>query len=355
MQKPILPIWYQIKNLKVETRTQQLLGTEIYKLSDDSYLYLFLDIGEWDILETKSKQENLLNLGVGKKTYIWIISKEFRPDQIGKIKTDLTQTLWFDSIAWMHKLKDTLMNEVILPITEPEKYKKYKLSIPNWILLFWPPWCWKTFISRKLAEELWYHFIEIKHSDISSPYIHGTVWMIWDAFAEARKNKPCIVFIDEISGLVPKREWVGWQQFHKEEEVNELLMQLNDAWKNQVLVIWATNFPDRIDSAVLRSGRMDKRIYIWPPDNEARVQLFKMYLGWRPLWEINYDMLAEKTENFVTADIEVICGNSARKALASNSVINDEICLEIIWSFKSSISKEDIARYESLIDNFERW
>lgn len=102
--------------------------------------------------------------------------------------------LWFESIAGMWKLKDLFLQEVIEPIKNPEKYKKYKLSIPNWVLFFWPPWCGKTFISRKLAEEIWYNYYEIKHSDIACPWIHWSTWKIWEVFSIAKDNKPSIIF-----------------------------------------------------------------------------------------------------------------------------------------------------------------
>jgi len=129
---------------------------------------------------------------------------------------------------------------------------------------------------------------------------------------------------------------------------------LNDASKNQILVIWATNYPDRIDSAIMRSWRMDKRIYIWPPDFDARIELFKMYLKERPTENIDYERLSWLTENYVSSDIQVMCDNFARKALSKDMSINMLICEEVIKNFSPSISVEQLEYYQSFVDSYQR-
>jgi len=353
-QKPLLPNNHAIGDLIISKRESRALNCEIYHLKDSNYLYVFADLQPDDILSNKLKKYNYKPISVWLNTYIGIIHKKFDIDFIEKVKKDLTNHIWFEAIAGMNKLKELFMQEVIEPLKNPEKYKKYKLSIPNGVLFFWPPWCGKTFMSRKLAEEIWYNFYEIKHSDIASPYIHGSTGKIWEVFAAAKENSPSIVFFDEISGLVPKRENIDPTSSHKEEEVNEFLMQLNDASKNNILVIWATNYPDRIDTAIMRSGRMDKRIYIWPPDYEARVDLFKMYLKGRPVEDIDYAKLAEMTKQYVSADIQVMCDNFARKALSKDSLITMKICTSVVQWFKPSLTQEEIDYYSSFVDDYQR-
>lgn len=331
-----------------------MLNCEIYQLTDGRFLYVFTDINDEDLLKHKMSKYEIIPISVGLSEYTGVIMETFDTSLIDKLKQDITQNVWFESISGMQDLKTLLYQEVIQPLREPEKYKKYKLTIPNGILFFWPPWCGKTFISRKLAEEVGYNFYEIKHSDVASPFIHGSTGKIGEVFEIAKANKPSIIFLDEISGLVPKRDGLSGNQQYKEEEVNELLMQLNDARKNEILVIGATNYPDRIDSAIMRSGRMDKRIFIWPPDFEARKQLFKLYLTDRPTHGIDYDELAKRTEHYVTADIEVLCDNFARRALALWSDIIMEICIEAIGKFKASLTEENLEYYNSFIDSYQR-
>lgn len=348
MERPLLPLEYNLKNdIVIKSRINSIYHCEIYELSNDTVLYIYRDITKDKILNKKLDKYEYIIINIWWIDYIWIIAPKFIPENILKYKKDLTELVWFEKIAWMKELKTLFTEEVINPLRHPEKYEKYKLGIPNWVLLFGPPWCWKTYITRRLAEELGFEFLEIKHSDVWSPYIHWSVGKIWDIFIEAKEKAPCIVFIDEISALVPKRENLGAHNQFKEEEVDEILMHLNDAAKNKILVVWATNFPDRIDTAVQRSWRMDRKIYIWPPDEEARVELFKMYFDWRPITkDINYNELSKLTENFVTSDIELICEDSARKAFKENESINMSIVLNIIKSFKPSIWKNELEYFQ---------
>jgi len=234
------------------------------------------------------------------------------------------------SVAGMKELKQLLIAEVINPLKNPEKFKRFKVSIPNGIILYGPPGCGKTFIVRKLAEELGYNFFEVKHSDLAAPFIHGAVGNIGKTFEMAKQNAPAIIFFDEISGLVPDRKNLNDGSSHKEEEVNEFLLQLNDAADSQVLVVGATNYIERIDPAVLRPGRFDKKIYVPPPDLEARKELFKLGLFDRPYdTKIDFEYLAIATNGLSCADIiEGIVETAARIAANQDREAIDQALIE---------------------------
>jgi transitional endoplasmic reticulum ATPase len=106
----------------------------------------------------------------------------------------------------MAALKEMLLNDVILPLRDPERYRRFRVAIPHGILLFGPPGCGKTYIVKRLAEELRYFFVEMRPSSVATPYVHGAVSNIAAVFDEARARAPSIVFIDEIEALLPKRE-----------------------------------------------------------------------------------------------------------------------------------------------------
>lgn len=380
--RPKLTAWTHLKSGDIKKFDIRLLNCEIYELDNTQFAYLFLDLEIENIHEEKLKNITYEILDYEFNKYIVVINNERDVDFISKIKKLLTSNIWFEAIAGMDNLKSLFSTQIVEPLRNPEKYKKYKLTIPNWVLFFWPPWCGKTYMSRQLADEIWYNFYEVKHSDIASPYIHWSTWKIWEVFREAKSNSPSIVFFDEISSLVPKREWLWSNSEYREEEVWEFLMQLWDASKNSILVIAATNFPDRIDTAIMRSGRMDKRIYIGPPDYKARLALFKMYLAWRPTEDIDYEKLAEVTEVFVNksivkrtkigftadneeayvgqkyyyvaSDIELLADNFARKWLELSQSITMDICLDILDNFLPSLSEEQLEYYASFTESYQR-
>lgn len=355
LTKPILYNGYKIdENIEVKNRIEKILFTEIYMLSDNNFLYLFTDLDKSKIVSTQKKR-NIISLDVNGTKYIGVIRPIYSSEDVSKVKDDLTTVKGFDCVAGMKELKTLLINDVVSPLLYPEKFLKYKLTVPNGILLFGPPGCGKTFIVKNLADEVDYNYIELKHSDIGSPFIHETVAKIAKTFEIAKIKAPSIVFIDEISGLVPKRDNITSTMMYKEEEVNEFLMQLDQASKSKILVIGATNYPGKIDSAILRSGRMDKRIYVPPPDSIARREIFKIHLEGRPCEEgIDFDKLSKLTDFFVSSDIELIVNEAARSALKQNKQISQDIISTIIKGFNPSINKEEIAYYEQF-KNLERW
>jgi transitional endoplasmic reticulum ATPase len=342
--KPLLYNSYKIaENLFVNKREEKIFFTEIYSLSDGRFLYLFLNIKPEEIIDFNSELE-VIKINIAGDIYIGVISDSFSGDEIYEISEKLTQIRGLDSVAGMNELKKLLYNEVIEPLRNPEKFKRFKISIPNGILLFGPPGCGKTFIVKKLAEELGYSFVELNPSSIATPYVHGAVSNIRKIFEMAKLQSPTIIFIDELEGLLPKREDLGSHADTKKEEINEFLLQLNNSSENNILVVGATNRPESIDTAILRSGRMDKRIYVSPPDFESRKELFKISLLGRPFDKnINFEHLAKKTENFVSSDIALIVNQAAIITLQQNEeYITEQNILKVIESTIPSITKEGI-------------
>jgi len=230
----------------------------------------------------------------------------------------------FLAIAGMQDLKATIQRDVIDALNDREQYEKFGLKIPNGILLFGPPRCGKTFFAEKLAEEVGYNFYHIKPSDIQSKWVNATQENIKNLFDEARKNAPSIIFIDELDALVPNREKSGVSHMNTS-AVNEFLAQMNNSGEDGVFIIGATNLPSTIDPAILGIGRLDKKIYVPVPDFEARVELFKMYLENRPIEiGLNYDELANMTNDYASKDIQFICDEAARQVVKSDKRISME-------------------------------
>lgn len=251
----------------------------------------------------------------------------------------------FSAVAGMENLKKLLTIDVIDALREPEKYKKYGISFPNGILFYGPPRCGKTFFAKKFAEEVGYNYIYIKPSDLKSRYVNATQENIAKMFVDAEKNAPSIIFIDELNEIVPSRE----SEVHEmtKSAVNEMLAQLDRTGDKGIFVIGATNFPDMIDPAILGAGRLEKKFYIGPPDKELRKALFENYLKNKPIdFGIDYDHLAELTENYVTGDIELLVNEAAKKAMINKKRISMDILEFVIKNQKPTVKLAELKKYE---------
>jgi len=268
------------------------------------------------------------------------------PQEVSKPKLkEIKKGKGFSAIAGMQELKDTIQLDVIDALNEKERYAEYGLTIPNGMLLYGPPGCGKTFFAERMAEEIGFNFYQLKPSDIQSKYVNESQEKIKNLFDEARENAPSIIFIDELDAVVPNRDNSNVNHMNTS-AVNEFLAQMNNCGDDGIFIIGATNRPNSIDPAILRAGRLDKVIYLPPPDLEARELMFKLYLEKRPREVgLNYSELAIATENYVSSDIKFLCDEASRKALKMKSRISKEILLGTINNNKPSIKLDELQSY----------
>jgi AAA+ superfamily predicted ATPase len=254
----------------------------------------------------------------------------------------------FSMIAGMAELKEQLIHDVMGPFMNPKLYREYRVSLPNGILFYGPPGCGKTYVARSLAGELGWFFQHCQPSDIASPYVHDTVAKIRGLFALAIEKAPSVLFIDEFEAFVPARSDLGGHQQYKAEEVNEFLANLEGCAEREVLVIAATNEPEKIDSAVRRSGRFDKLIFIPPPDAEARRAMLDFHLRDRPiLAPLDTAGVAGVLDGYSASDVRLLVDEAARMALQRREPISIDTLLAALERVPASISKEDIQRYSA--------
>jgi transitional endoplasmic reticulum ATPase len=245
-------------------------------------------------------------------------------------------TDWPD-VAGMNEVKIQLHNDIILPLKHPEKFQRFKVGLPNGILFYGPPGCGKTFLARKLAEKVGHNFRELRMSDVGSSYVHETGRQLREAFEAAEKTRPTILFLDEIDSLAANRS--GRESAYRVEEVNELLSLMDKCSERGILVIGACNSLERIDPAMLRPGRFDKKIHIGPPDEAGRYALFELLLRSRPRSDaIGLDELVKRTQGYSNADIDEVVKEAARlAAVAEAPKISERHLGEAIKSIPSSL------------------
>lgn len=276
-----------------------------------------------------------------------VVQKSIKEETSKKPLSQKTKGRGFGAIAGMKELKEQLQHDVINALQNPGEYEKYGITIPNGMLLYGPPGCGKTFFSKRFAEEVGFNFIDIKPSSLQSKFVNATQENIAKMFEEAKKNAPTIIFIDELDALVPSREG-DLHQMHAN-AVNEFLAQMNESGSKGIFIIGASNRPEKIDPAILRAGRLDKKVYLPPPDFEARKAMFELYLKPRPLdFGIDYDKLSNLTENYVSADIELLVNEASRKALKDKTRISMAILEQIIKITKPTVSIAELNKYKTL-------
>lgn len=259
----------------------------------------------------------------------------------------------FADVAGMNELKAQLQSDVIDLLHNPERAKDLGLSIPNGILFYGPPGCGKTFFAEKFAVETGFNYQYVKGSDVASPYIDGGKGKIADIFNQARENAPTILFLDEVDSIIRDRN--DHENAVTAGAVNQFLMELNNCGKDNVLVIAATNKPTNIDEAALRAGRLELKYYIPQPDKETRKEIFRISVSKRKYdFGIDYDKLAEMTENYISADISLVVDTAARLAFRRDvGKITMALLEEALTNTKPSLTVEQIRQHEAIRDQFE--
>ena len=254
----------------------------------------------------------------------------------------------FAAVAGMEELKQQMREEVIEPLYNPEEYHRYGVTIPNGMLLYGPPGCGKTFFAKHFAEEVGFNFMCITPATLKSRYVNATQENIAKMFKEAEENAPTVIFIDEMNELVPNRDDGNVHEMSRS-AVNEMLAQMDRTGEKGIFIIGATNYPNMIDPAILRAGRLDKKYYIGVPDVKARMALFKLYLEKRPYdFGLDYHQLADMTQGYVSADIQLIVNDASRNALRQHSKITMKLLKAAITNTTPSLSNNELRKYERI-------
>lgn len=254
----------------------------------------------------------------------------------------------FAAVAGMEELKQQMREEVIEPLHNPEEYHRYGVTIPNGMLLYGPPGCGKTFFAKHFAEEVGFNFMCITPATLKSRYVNATQENIAKMFKEAEENAPTVIFIDEMNELVPNRDDGNVHEMSRS-AVNEMLAQMDRTGEKGIFIIGTTNYPNMIDPAILRAGRLDKKYYIGVPDIEARMALFRLYLNKRPYdFGLDYHQLADMTQGYVSADIQLIVNDASRNALRQHSKITMELLKVAITNTAPSLSNNELRKYERI-------
>jgi SpoVK/Ycf46/Vps4 family AAA+-type ATPase len=218
-------------------------------------------------------------------------------------------------VAGMAEVKHRLEAAFLAPMRNPELRRLYGKSLRGGLLLYGPPGCGKTFIARAVAGELGAKFIAVSFADIIDMFVGQSERNIHELFEVARRNAPCVLFLDEVDAIGQKRSQL--RNTPMRSAVNQLLLELDAVGSNNegVFLLAATNHPWDVDSALRRPGRFDRTLLVLPPDPLAREGVFRYHLKERPVVGIDLAKLARLTDGYSGADIAHICETAAERAL----------------------------------------
>src|SRR5690349_4543420 len=226
-------------------------------------------------------------------------------------------------VGGLAEVKARLEAAFLAPMRNPELRKLYGKSLRGGLLLYGPPGCGKTFIARAVAGELGARFITVSFADLIDMFVGRSERNIHELFEVARRNAPCVLFLDEVDAIGQKRSQL--RNTPMRSAVNQLLLELDDVASDNtgVFLLAATNHPWDVDSALRRPGRFDRTLLVLPPDAGAREGVFRYHLKERPVAGIDLAKLAKQTDGYSGADIAHICETAAERALLDSVKIGE--------------------------------
>jgi transitional endoplasmic reticulum ATPase len=270
---------------------------------------------EIDLDEEKISTEILQKIQVTNEDFLDAL-KEVRPSALREVQVQIPNVSW-DDVGGLAELKEELREAVEWPIKHKEAFDYVDVEAPKGILLHGPPGTGKTLIAKALAKMTESNFISIKGPELLSKWVGESEKGVREIFRKARQAAPCIIFLDEVDALVPRRGSGESGSHVTENIVSQILTEIDGLEElHNVLIIGATNRLDIVDEALLRPGRFDRIIEVPNPDSKGREQIFKIHTKKKPLKDdVKISKLVELTDGFTGAEIAAVANRAATAAL----------------------------------------
>jgi len=349
-----LPNYIQRKNLIeyiIKDFKHNLQKADIENLADKShgfvpgdFVKLFKEAYLQAELFTKSECEKTIN-----KEIIDNCLGDIKPINLKDIIIDIPKVKW-EEIGGNKEIINKIRQSIEWPLKNPEAFKRLGIIPPNGTLLYGPPGCSKTLIAKALATESGLNFFAVKGPELFSKYVGDTEKAVRDVFKKARMSSPSIIFFDEIDAMASARN--NESSGVEDKVLCQLLNEMDGIeGRGKVILFGATNRPDILDKALIRPGRFDRLIYIPPPDQISREEIFKICFSKMKVdKDVDFHMLAEKTPMFSGADISKVAREAGMLAIADNincEFIDKKFIMQSIESTKPIINKEMIDYFEN--------
>jgi len=280
--------------------------------------------------------------------------KEIEPSAMREVLIEIPKVTWSD-LGGLSMQKQELIESIEWPLKEPERFHKMGIRPPKGVLLYGPPGTGKTMIAQAVANEINANFISVRGPQLLSKWVGDSEKAIREVFRKARQVSPAIIFFDELDSIAPIR---GMDEGSRvtERVVNQLLAELDGLETlKDVMVLAATNRPDMIDPALLRSGRFDRLLMIGPPDKSGRHEILKIHTAKIPnVEDVQLEELSELTEGYVGSDLEALCREAVMLAMRENlETVGMDHYREALKKVRPSIEESMVNYYERINERFK--
>ena len=312
-----MPIDEKVDLEQISKTTHGFVGADLKALSKEAAMRSLRRIlPEIDLDEEKIPSEILQKIQITKEDFEGAL-KEVRPSALREVQVQIPDVSW-DDVGGLDELKEELKECVEWPIKYKDAYDYVNVETPKGILLYGPPGTGKTLIAKALAKMTESNFISIKGPELLSKWVGESEKAIREIFRKARQAAPCIIFLDEVDALVPRRGSSDSGSSHVTENmVSQILTEIDGLEElHNVLIIGATNRVDIVDEAILRPGRFDRIIKVPNPDEKGRQHIFEIHTKNKPLAkDVIISEIVKLTDNFSGAEIAAVTNRAAITAL----------------------------------------
>jgi len=300
-------------------------------------------------LETEKIPAKILQSMEVKLIDFYDAMREVVPTAMREFYVERSKVYW-DDVGGLDKAKKILEENLIIAMINPEKFSKMGIKPPKGALLYGPPGCGKTLLARALATESSGNMILVRGSEILSKWVGESEKAIREIFRKAKSSSPCVIIFDELDSLAKFKS--GEDGGSGETVLSQLLTEMEDGTSSRVVVIGISNRPDMIDGSILRTGRLDLRIFIQPPDERGRFDIIKILTDSMPLSsDVNLKEIAVATQNYSGADLAALCREAAVNAMQNSAAkISSADFATGLKQIKPSITNEVEAWYEKIKD-----
>ncbi len=311
-----MPIDEKVDLKQISKTTHGFVGADLEFLSKEAAMRSLRRIlPEIDLDEDEISKEILQKIQITSEDFREAL-KEVRPSALREVQVQVPNVSW-DDVGGLTELKEELREAVEWPLKYKEAFDFVNVEAPKGILLHGPPGTGKTLIAKALAKMTESNFISIKGPELLSKWVGESEKGVREIFRKARQVAPCIIFLDEIDALVPRRGSGGSESHVTQNVVSQILTEIDGLEElHNVLIIGATNRLDIVDEALLRPGRFDRIIEVPNPDSKGREQIFKIHTKKKPLADnVSISKLVELTNGFSGAEIAAVANRAATAAL----------------------------------------